>query len=267
PRLRDVWVGDDSGKNGWLTFASLVGHGEEVCALTRLDESKLPERITVRGNLDGRPVQHDLRVENVTEGAGYLPRTWAKLEIERLLAEDAVKHKEAIVALSKAMYVMTPFTSLLVLENEAMYQQFKVDRGRKDHWANYPAPDKIPVFHEDEDGNRIDPKKAARPTPKQVRDSIVVRPSPNQNQPSSPMQDSNIATNVRVLGAIGDESAPEALPKPARPLLAEDLRTVVIKGYDPSVVAQTVEAIHRPRIEASALPEIGGIVIRPEERA
>src|SRR5262249_16288294 len=82
-----------------------------------------------------------------------------------------------------------------------------------------------------------------------------------------PMQDSNIATNVRVLGAFRDESAPEALPKPARPLLAEDLRTVVIKGVDPSVVAQTVEAIHRPRIEASALPEIGGIVIRPEERA
>src|SRR5262249_10285907 len=195
PRLLDVSVGDDTGKNRYLTFASMVGHGEEVCAVTRLDGGMLPERITVRGNLDGRPVREDVRVGDVAEGAGYLPRTWAKLEIERLLAEDAVKHKESIVALSKAMYVMTPFTSLLVLENEAMYQQFKVDRGRKDHWAMYPAPDKVPVFYEDEDGNRIDPKKAARPTPKQVLETILGRTSPNPNQPSRPMQDSNIATN------------------------------------------------------------------------
>src|SRR5207245_1867789 len=45
-------------------------------------------------------------------------------------------------------YVMTPFTSLLVLENEAMYKQFNVDRGRKDHWAMYPCPNKIPVVYE-----------------------------------------------------------------------------------------------------------------------
>src|SRR5262249_28440974 len=165
PRLLDVSVRDDSGKNRWLTFASLVGHGEELCAVTRLEDGKLPERVKILGTLDGRLEVLDSRVQGVAEGAGYLPRTWAKLEIDRLLAEDAVKHKEAIVALSKAMYVMTPFTSLLVLENEAMYQQFKVDRGRKDHWAMYSAPDKIPVFYEDEDGNRIDPRKAARPTP------------------------------------------------------------------------------------------------------
>src|SRR5262249_24318038 len=83
---------------------------------------------------------------------------------------------------------------LLVLENEAMYQQFKVDRGSKDHWAMYPAPDKIPVFYEDEDGNRIDPKKAARPTPKQILETIVVRTNPDSNRPSTPMRDGNIAS-------------------------------------------------------------------------
>src|SRR5262249_32363085 len=96
-------------------------------------------------------------------------------EIERLLAEDAAKHKQAIIELSKAMYVMSPFTSLLVLESEAMYQQYKVDRGRKDHWAMYDCPEKIDVVAEDEDGNRIDPKKLARPTPKQVMGTIGIR--------------------------------------------------------------------------------------------
>ena len=82
------------------------------------------------------------------EHATYLPRMWAKLEIDRLVAADPAKHKDAIVSLSKDMYVMSPFTSLLVLENEAMYAQYKVDRGRKDHWAMYACPANIPVVRE-----------------------------------------------------------------------------------------------------------------------
>jgi len=78
----------------------------------------------------------------------YLPRTWAKLEIDRLVADGAEKNRSEIVRLSKAMYVMSPFTSLLVLENDAMYEQYNVDRGRKDHWALYPCPDEIPVVHD-----------------------------------------------------------------------------------------------------------------------
>ena len=70
---------------------------------------------------------------------------------------------------------MTPFTSLLVLENEAMYQQYKVERGRKDHWALYACPQKIPVFSEAEDGNRIDPRKDAKPTPRQVLETVLRR--------------------------------------------------------------------------------------------
>src|SRR5262249_43541462 len=92
-------------------------------------------------------------------------------------AEDAAKHKKAIIELSKAMYVMTPFTSLLVLENEAMYEQYKVDRGRKDHWAMYPCPAKVPVVTEDEDGRPIDPKKGAKPSAKQVLETVVGRGS------------------------------------------------------------------------------------------
>ena len=84
----------------------------------------------------------------VAEQADYLPRTWAKLEIDRLVADGAEKNKARIIELSKAMYVMSPFTSLLVLENEEMYAQYHVDRGRKDHWAMYACPERIPVVNE-----------------------------------------------------------------------------------------------------------------------
>src|SRR5207248_2525588 len=102
-----------------------------------------------------------------------------RLEIDRLFADDAVKHKTTIVDLSKAMYVMSPFTSLLVLENEAMYQQYKVERSRKDHWAIYECPEKIPVVQEAEAG--FDPKAGTKPTAKQILDTIRHRQIPTDS--------------------------------------------------------------------------------------
>ena len=117
-------------------------------------------------------------MRDVAGEAGYLPRTWAKLEIDRLLAEDAEQNKQRIIELSKAMYVMTPFTSLLVLENEAMYKEFKVDRGRKDHWAMYPCPAKIPVVYEPDPSLGIDVRNApkdAKPNAQQVMQTVLDR--------------------------------------------------------------------------------------------
>jgi hypothetical protein len=149
PRLRNVRVTDPAGKAHFLCPSSMLPQGEELCAIARLPAgSPLPRAVRVSGTLDGKSFERELVVESPRSGASYLPRTWARLEIDRLLAEDAGKNKDAIVALSKAMYVMTPYTSLLVLENEAMYAQYKVDRGRKDHWAMYRCPEKIPVVYE-----------------------------------------------------------------------------------------------------------------------
>ena len=147
--------------------------------MARLDAAAaLPETVVVRGLLDGKPFERELTVKATSPRADYLPRLWARLEIDRLLTEDAVKHKDEIVALSKAMYVMTPFTSLLVLENEEMYQQYKVERGRKDHWAMFPCPDKIPVVAEDEDGRPIDPNRPRKPSAREVLGTIPVRSMP-----------------------------------------------------------------------------------------
>jgi predicted Zn-dependent protease len=140
-----------------------------------------------------------LPVKGVAEHAEYLPRTWAQLEIDRLLAEDAVKHKEKIIGLSKAMYVMSPFTSLLVLENEDMYVQYKVDRGRQDHWALYPCPATILVVYEPLPGMPADVRSAAKdqkPTAGQVRDTVLMRDSLR----AAPTRDGQfIVTSVHVV--------------------------------------------------------------------
>jgi tetratricopeptide (TPR) repeat protein len=177
PRLLDVRVSDRDGKVSFLPSVRMLGQGEELAAVAQVT-GEMPQALRITGRLDGKEVVREVEVQDVREAAGYLPRIWAKLEIDRLLAEDAVKHKDAIIALSKAMYVMTPFTSLLVLENDDMYTQFKVDRGRKDHWAMYPAPAKIRVVFEPVEGDAGDPKKGIKPSARVVAETIRARAAP-----------------------------------------------------------------------------------------
>src|SRR5262249_49170001 len=133
--------------------------------------------VTVTGTLNGKQFVKKLEVKDVTAKAGALPRTWAKLEIDRLLAADALKHKDKVIALSKAMYVLTPFTSLLVLENEEMYHQSKLDRGRHDHWAPYDCPKKIPVVAEPDPELAAYKARGLKPAEK-VLDTLLVRQPP-----------------------------------------------------------------------------------------
>lgn len=161
PRLLDVEVERkaESGKpkNGepefdtgqFLNFADTVVQGEEICAVARLKTGEaLPKSVVVTGLLNGRPWKRAVRLLDVAEQTEHLPRSWAKLQIDRLISAGAEENKSEIIRLSKSMYVMSPFTSLLVLENEEMYTEHNIDRGRKDHWALYPCPNEIKVVHE-----------------------------------------------------------------------------------------------------------------------
>lgn len=133
----------------WRLMSETIAHGTELCAVAKLaKDAPIPAQIRVSGTLRGQPWLRDLKLDAEAAPAGWLPRAWAKLELDRLAAAGADEHRAEIVALSKSSYVMSPFTSLLVLENDAMYEQYKIDRGRKDHWAMYPCPELITVVKE-----------------------------------------------------------------------------------------------------------------------
>ena len=133
----------------WRLMSETIAHGGELCAVAKLPmDAKLPQQVRVSGTIGGAPWLRDLKLDAAPAVAGWLPRAWAKLELDRLAAAGDEKHRAEIVALSKSSYVMSPFTSLLVLENDAMYEQYKIDRGRKDHWAMYPCPETILVVKE-----------------------------------------------------------------------------------------------------------------------
>jgi hypothetical protein len=182
PRLLDVRVADKAGKASFLGESTMLSQGEEICAITRLDQgASLPKQITITGRFEGKPYSRTLNVRKTAGDAGYLPRAWAKLELDRLQADGAEKNKQRIIELSKASYVMSPFTSLLVLETDADYERFKVDRGRKDHWAMYPCPDRIPIVYEP--GNQVVQQPAAvdkdgKKPVAEVLQTILVRVQP-----------------------------------------------------------------------------------------
>lgn len=163
-----------------LADQAMLAQGEDLCVVTRVPLAagpiRLPAQLAITATLDGQPYRRVLNIDEGQGGAGYLPRQWARLEIDRLLADGAQKNQEAIIALSMDSYVMSPFTSLLVLENEAMYAEFKVERGRKDHWAAFAAPDKIPVVYEPDPtqiGDVANAPKDRKPGKAQVLNSVL----------------------------------------------------------------------------------------------
>ena len=63
-------------------------------------------------------------------GNGFVPRLWASLAIDQLERDGKGEDRARIVALSQGYGVMSRETSLLVLESQAMFDAFGVDRSQ-----------------------------------------------------------------------------------------------------------------------------------------
>ena len=169
----------------FFTMTGTILPGEEISAIARIGPAAkstriptglaLPMHLVFRATSGGSKIYEVKSIKGARPDAAYLPRMWAKLEIDRLVAADAVKNRDRVVELSKSMFVMSPFTSLLVLENDDMLTQYKVEGGRKDHWAMYRAPERIEVVVEPEPGQPDPRKTGQRPTAKEVAKSVLVR--------------------------------------------------------------------------------------------
>lgn len=124
----------ESDEARFLLDSDSVLIGGEIFAVARLAAGDaLPQKVRVKAGMNSGTWQREFEPKWRKVSAGYLPRTWARMEIDRL------ENREEIVALSQEMFVMSPFTSLLVLETAEMHRQYGVDRGRTDQWARYPA--------------------------------------------------------------------------------------------------------------------------------
>lgn len=153
-----------------------LADGEELELVARLAGAGSPVAVELTGTLDGAPWQRRIELRDADRAgdaaaAGYLPRLWAQRHIAaRLLAKhepvvlapcapgaacpteaaaraarDEAIRKE-VVELGKRYFLLSRHTSLLVLENDAMYAQYGVTKGAGDTWAPYALPATIPVI-------------------------------------------------------------------------------------------------------------------------
>ncbi|NVB79466.1 MAG: VWA domain-containing protein [Kofleriaceae bacterium] len=154
-----------------------LADGEELELVSRLAGAGTPAAIELTGTRDGAAWTQRISLDGKAGGdAGYLPRLWASRHIAaRLLAKhepvvvppctDAVAtHRQAavtcpteaqlreqrdeeirkeVVMLGKQYFLLSRHTSLLVLENDAMYAKYGVRKGSGDTWAPYAMPEKI----------------------------------------------------------------------------------------------------------------------------
>ena len=149
--------------------APQLADGEELELVAKLAGTGTPAALELDGTEAGAPWHQRIALTSPREDAGYLPRLWAQRHIAaRLLAKhepvavppcagekcpSEADLREArdeqirreVVALGKRYFLLSRHTSLLVLENDAMYAQYGVTKGAGDTWAPYALPAHIAV--------------------------------------------------------------------------------------------------------------------------
>jgi predicted Zn-dependent protease len=87
--------------------------------------------VIVTGRLGNQPVRYSTRVplKDAEGGNSFIPRLWARMHLDRLLAQgSSAAVRDEVIALSEEYQIITPYTSLLVLESDADRARFGVKR-------------------------------------------------------------------------------------------------------------------------------------------
>jgi predicted Zn-dependent protease len=87
--------------------------------------------VIVTGMRGGEKVRYAAKVKlkDAEEGNSFIPRLWARGHLDHLLAQGTSSAvRDNIIALSEEFHIITPYTSLLVLESDADRERFGVQR-------------------------------------------------------------------------------------------------------------------------------------------
>jgi hypothetical protein len=137
--LRDVEVVLPAGLRE-MAPASLppLRAGSETIVTARLSGDAVKGDIILRGKVGGDPFEakYPIDVKATTDaGNAFVPRLFAAARIADRERDATDAQKSELIALSRRFSVPSRFTSLLVLESEAMFKAFGIDRA--DHGAQW----------------------------------------------------------------------------------------------------------------------------------
>src|SRR5204863_5916940 len=102
-----------------------------VIGVARMASDHVTGDLVLHGDVGGEPFEQRYAVDLVPSASAgnlFVPALWASRTIERLELENRGEDEARIIALSRAYSVMSRHTSLLVLESEAMFRAFGIDR-------------------------------------------------------------------------------------------------------------------------------------------
>ncbi len=88
-------------------------------------------RVKVKGSLGGKPVEFQASMAPTDSGAdsSFVPRLWARMHLDNLLSQGQSQEvKNRIITLSEDYNIITPYTSLLVLESDEDRARFSVKK-------------------------------------------------------------------------------------------------------------------------------------------
>ncbi|HYP90439.1 MAG TPA: VIT domain-containing protein, partial [Polyangiaceae bacterium] len=118
--------------------------GSELYVTGKVSAAQLQGDTVLRGTYNGRPFEQHYPLDvTVSDSAGnaFVPRLYASARIADLERDGSDSAKREAVALSTAHGVASRYTSLLVLESEAMYKAFGLQSARQapDYTADLEA--------------------------------------------------------------------------------------------------------------------------------
>lgn len=107
--------------------------GGETIVVVRSRDRAIDGEITLKGTVGGDPFEqkYPLHLQTTFSAANaFVPRLAASARIADLERLGGESSKAEMIALSTQFGVPSPYTSLLVLESEAMFQAFGIDRAQ-----------------------------------------------------------------------------------------------------------------------------------------
>ncbi len=87
--------------------------------------------VSVKGAYDGKPVVYstDVALSDPAADNSFIPRLWARMHLDHLLSQGQSQEiKDRIITLSEDYNIITPYTSLLVLESDEDRARFNVKK-------------------------------------------------------------------------------------------------------------------------------------------
>ncbi|WP_068141379.1 VIT and vWA domain-containing protein [Roseimaritima ulvae] len=89
--------------------------------------------VTLTGQIQGAPWEQTVMMELPSDDRGNseIERMWASQRVARLLGQERAgkgSHQDEIVRLSEAYSIVSPYASMLVLENDGEYKRWKIEQ-------------------------------------------------------------------------------------------------------------------------------------------